>query len=63
MRNLLVLNKAGTPFIDTQADSIALIHILELGDTRNQGKKRTSTGRSQSTLWSCANSRSHRFCS
>jgi len=33
-QGLRILHKTGTPFVDSQANSIALIHILELGGTQ-----------------------------
>ena len=33
VENLRILDKAGTSLVDSQADSIAFIHILKLGDT------------------------------
>jgi len=36
---LRIFNKASTPFVDSQADSIASIHILELGGTQHNRKK------------------------
>jgi hypothetical protein len=39
VENLRILDKAGTSLVDSQADSIAFIHILKLGDTQRCSKK------------------------
>ena len=33
--NLRILNKAGTPFVYSKADSVAFIHVLELGNAQH----------------------------
>ena len=36
--NLRILDKASAPFVDSQADSVAFIHILELEGTQHYRK-------------------------